>query len=106
MTIRLASILCLAVFFAGCGDDAKKAEVPEFGRAEPAVEAARGELDGRLREVVGELERGVSDPVRRSELEAEEKSLSEQIRKANQEQLRRDRDEVRRRISEQRRGGK
>ena len=59
-----------------------------------------------LIEVVGELERGVSDPVRRSELEAEEKSLSEQIRKANQEQLRRDRDEVRRRISEQRRGGK
>ena len=69
-------------------------------------DAERQRLDGRLREVVGELERGVSDPVRRSELEAEEKSLSEQIKKANQEQLRRDRDEVRRRISEQKRGGK
>ncbi len=106
MTTRIASILCLAVFIAGCGDEAEKAVVPELGHAEPAVEAERQRLDGRLREVVGELERGVSDPVRRSELEAEEKSLSEQIKKANQEQLRRDRDEVRRRISEQKRGGK
>lgn len=106
MTTRLASILCLAALFSGCGDEAEKAAAPELGRAAPAVEAERQRLDVRLREVVGELERGVSDPARRAALEAEEKSLSEQIKKANQEQLRRDRDEVRRRISEQKRGGK
>ena len=108
MTGRTIAVSCLLVLLAGCGDgdeDARREEALRDAAAKEA-DAAYGALVAYRRSVVEELQGGAVDPARRAALEAEEKRLSEQIRNANNERLRRDREEVRRQISEQRRGGK
>ena len=108
MTGRATSILCLLALLAGCGDGDGGARQEAIAReaSAKAADAAREALSDRLRVVVEELQAGAFDPGRRAALEAEEKRLSDEIRKANNERLRRDQEEVRRQISEQRRGGK
>ncbi len=108
MTGRATSILCLLALLAGCGDGDGGARQEAIAReaSAKAADAAREALSDRLRVVVEELQAGAVDPGRRAALEAEEKRLSDEIRKANNERLRRDQEEVRRQISEKRRGGK
>lgn len=108
MTGKAASILCIFSLLAGCGeeDDVARREAALRDAAAKDADTTRNALVASRKAVVEELQNGVEDPVCRAALEAEEKRLSDEIKNANKERLRRDQEEVRRQISEQRRGGK
>ena len=69
------------------------------------ADAARKALVANRREVVEELQGDNVSPERREALEGEERRLAREIGISNNERLRRDQEEVRRQISEKRRGG-
>lgn len=108
MTGKATIVLCLLVLLAGCGegDGGSRQEAIARGAAAKEADAVRNALVADRKAVVEELQGDVAPPARRATLEAEEKRLSDEIKNANKERLRRDQEEVRRQISEQRRGGK
>ena len=107
-TSKATTALCLLVLLAGCGegDGGSRQEAVAREAAAKEADAVRKALIADRAAVVEELQGDVADPARRAALEAEEKRLAGEIRNANKERLRRDQEEVRRQISEQRRGGK
>ena len=106
MTTKVKAAMVALALLAGCGREESPASAPAAPSPEAVAERkARDErfaLSDRLEAVDRELASGAADEARSAELREERKRLAGQIRKANDEQFRRDREEVRRRISENR----
>lgn len=105
-TKKMFAILCVSLVVAGCGegDDSAKEQAMREAAAREA-DAARKALVANRREVVEELQGDNVSPERREALEGEERRLAREIGISNNERLRRDQEEVRRQISEKKRGG-
>lgn len=106
MTGKTIAIACLLMLLVGCGDGDAASRQEAATRAAKAADAERNALVAKRKALIEEIEDMPPGSARRTELEAEAKRLSDEIRNANNERLRRDREEARRQISEQVRGEK